>query len=474
MLKTNNEEISEFKVALVGRPNVGKSSLFNTLTETRDALVKNIPGVTRDFRAGRASWWGKEFDIVDTGGWTESQDIISQRIKSTLEERLKNFDLLLFICDIKEGLTSDDRNFFEVVRDSGVPFLVVLNKCDNLNAEEYDFYSLGVEKFIKISCEHKIGIDVLIDEVFSFLPEVTTTKEEEFEAQSEVEELVKKIEICTIGRPNVGKSSLVNKILNKEQQLVSPISGTTTDSLRFEGSRGEFNFGVYDTAGVRRKARLDGGLEGLMVLKGLETIEKSDFALIVLDGTEPPTRSEARLIEKCAELSKPFLLVINKWDIAPNQDEVDKNTYKEALIKEFHFLKTIEMVFISAKTGMGIDKLFSKLQFLKEKLSKRISTGELNRFFTKVIKMTPTPFYHNKQVKLYYITQTRQVPPSFLCYVNYPKGITPAYKRFLINRITEEWDLHGVPVRIFFMPKNGKSLEARSGAPRSSGFKEQR
>ncbi len=466
---------NDFKVALVGRPNVGKSSLFNTLTETRDALVKDMPGVTRDFRAGHAKWWGKEFDIVDTGGWTESQDIISQRIKATLESRLKNFNLLLFICDVREGLTSDDRNFFEVVRNSGIPFLVVLNKCDNRNAEEYEFYSLGVEKFSKISCEHKIGIDGLIDEIFMFLPEALEKEESlsfdenglEIEG-SDFEQVAKKLEICVIGRPNVGKSSLVNKILKKEQQLVSPISGTTTDSLRFEGNHGEFNFGVYDTAGVRRKARLDGGLEGLMVLKGLETIKKSDFALIVLDGTEPPTRSEARLIEKCSELSKPFLLVINKWDIAPEAEEVNKDNYKASLEKEFHFLKSVDMVFISAKTGMGIDKLFLKLQKLKDKLSKRISTGELNRFFTRVIKMTPTPFYHNKQVKLYYITQTRQVPPSFLCYVNYPKGITPAYRRFLINRITDEWDLHGVPVRIFFMPKNGKNLEARTGASRSS------
>lgn len=448
MQKKDNNEL--FSVALVGRPNVGKSSLFNVLCQKRLALVKDQPGVTRDLRRGVAKWWGKEFSVCDTGGWTNAEDTISKAIKSKLQEQLEDFDFLIFVCDVRQGLTSDDKNFFSIIRDTGKPFIVALNKCDSDAQTEYDFFGLGIDEFYKISCEHKIGISPVIEKIFEKVDDLSIELDDE-EAGSHLSE---NFPITVVGKPNVGKSSLVNKILKKEQQLVSPIAGTTTDTLSFDGVHNDFAFEIYDTAGIRRKARLDGELEGLTMLKAIETIDKAEFILIVLDGTDHPSKADAKLIERCSEQNKPFLIVVNKWDIRREVEFLNKDTYKKALIKEFHFLKSFEVAFVSALTGSGIDGLFEKLLMLREKMSKRIGTGELNRFFTRAIKMSPAPFYGNRQVKLYYITQTRQKTPSFLCFANHPKGVTPSYRRFLENRIRDEFDFHGVPVRVFFLPKD--------------------
>ncbi len=450
------DEEALFSVALVGRPNVGKSSLFNVLCQKKLALVKDQPGVTRDLRRGVAKWWGKEFSVCDTGGWTNAEDTISKAIRAKLQDQLKAFDFLIFVCDARQGLTADDKNFFSIIRESGKPYLVALNKCDSDAQDEVEFYGLGVDEFFKISCEHKIGIGPVIEEIFQHVKDLDIKLEDEEEGSH----LSQHFPITVVGKPNVGKSSLVNRILKKEQQLVSPMAGTTTDTLSFDGSYGDFSFEIYDTAGIRRKTKLDGELEGLTMLKALETIDKAEFVLLVLDGTDKPSKADAKLIERCSEQNKPFLIVANKWDLRKEVEELNKETFKKDLIKEFHFLRSFEVVFVSAKTSSGMDKLFEKLLMLKEKMGKRISTGELNRFFERAIKSTPAPFYHNKQVKLYYITQTRQKTPSFLCFANHPKGVTPAYRRFLENRIRDEFDFHGVPVRVFFLPKDSSKRGA--------------
>lgn len=448
MQKLDNKDL--FSVALVGRPNVGKSSLFNVLCKKRLALVKDQPGVTRDLRHGVAKWWGKEFSVVDTGGWTNAEDVISRAIREKLQTELSSFDFLIFVCDARLGLTSDDKNFFSLVRETGKPFLVALNKCDSDAQNDYEFYGLGVEKFFKISCEHKLGISDVVEEIFQHVKDIDVELDEE-DPESHIS---RDFPITVVGKPNVGKSSLVNRILKKEQQLVSSIAGTTTDTLSFEGQHKDMSFLIYDTAGIRRKSKLDGSLDGLTMIKALETIDEADFILVVLDGTEKPSRAEARLIERSSEQNKPFLIVVNKWDLSKEKEDWNKDTFKKDLIKEFHFLKSFEVAFVSALTGSGIDLLFEKIQMLKEKMGKRVSTGELNRFFDRAIKMTPAPFYNNKQVRLYYITQTKQKTPSFLCFANHPKGVTPAYRRFLENRIREEFDFNGVPVRVFFLPKD--------------------
>ncbi len=462
------DKTKDFNVAIVGRPNVGKSSLFNVLVKSRKALVKNQPGVTRDLRRDSTEWWGKSFNVADTGGWTDAEDKISSAIRKKLSTELINFDHLVFVCDIKMGLTSDDKNFFSLVRQSGVPFTLVLNKVDSGKEDDTEFYQLGSPLFYKVSCEHKIGIEDLVEDIIesktqwqveceSQLEHLKSIRLDNFE-DSEFENLEQEkneeFKITVIGRPNVGKSSLVNRILKREEQLVSDLSGTTTDALSFKAEHKNFEFSLFDTAGIRRHLKMDGGLEGLTALKAFETIERSNFILLVLDGTLKPSRAEARLIKRCNELSKPFLIVINKWDLTLNDKSINKETFKKSLEKEFHFLKSLETVYISALTGSGIDKLFTNLQILRDKLGVRIGTGELNRFFERVIKQAPTPFYNNRSVKLYYITQTKQSVPSFLCFANYPKGVTPSYRRFIENRIKENFDLQGVPVRVYFLPKD--------------------
>lgn len=450
--------VPSFTVALVGRPNVGKSSLFNVLTKKRSALVKNQPGVTRDLRFGTAEWWGETFRVVDTGGWTDNEDSISNAIRKKLSEVLTRFDHLVFLCDIKEGLTSDDKNLFSLVRSMGLSYTLVLNKDDSQNEDDYEFYQLGEEEYLKISCEHKIGVDVLVEKIIeekkAHAEEIGGAKNNEYDLDKVDAYSDEGLKITVVGRPNVGKSSLVNRILNKERQLVSDMAGTTTDSLMFKARRDGLNFSIYDTAGVRRHVKMDGELEGLTVLKSFETIEKANFVLLVLDGTETPSRAEARLISRCNDLAKPYLIVVNKWDLIEKGGAVNKDTFKKNLKNEFHFLKSLEVVFISAKTGSGVDRLFEDLTELREKLTKRIGTGELNRFFERVIKQAPAPFYNNKPVKLYYITQTKQRTPSFLCFANHPKGVTPSYRRFIVNRIRDEFDFSGVPVRVFFLPKD--------------------
>ena len=453
---------NDFKVAIVGRPNVGKSSLFNVLVKKRMALVKDQPGVTRDLRREPAEWWGESFTVVDTGGWTDSEDLISSAIREKLSKELINFDHLVFVSDAKMGLTSDDKNFFSLVRQSGVPFTLVINKMDSGREDETEFYQLGASDFFKISCEHKIGIEDVVEKIIEHKKEwashLERLEEQDDEALLEEE---KSFGITVIGRPNVGKSSLVNRILKREEQLVSNQAGTTTDPLSFEAQHNGFKFSLYDTAGIRRNLKMDGGLEGLTALKAFETIERSDFVLLVLDGTLKPSRAEARLISRCNDLSKPFLIVINKWDLTLDNKEINKDIFKKSLQKEFHFLKSLETVYVSALTGSGVDKLFDRLDQLRSKLGKRIGTGELNRFFERVIKAAPAPFYNNRSVKLYYITQTKQSVPSFLCFANYPKGVTPSYRRFIENRIRDNFDLGGIPVRVYFLPKDSNKRGVR-------------
>jgi len=445
---------NDFRVAIVGKPNVGKSSLFNVLVKKRMALVKDQPGVTRDLRREPAEWWGETFSLCDTGGWTDAQDTISNAIREKLSKELINFDHLIFMSDVKMGLTSDDKNFFGLVRQSGVPYTLVVNKADSGKEDETEFYQLGVSEFFKISCEHKIGIEDVVEKIIENKKD-WSKQVEELEEEVDLEE-DKEFKITVIGRPNVGKSSLVNRILKREEQLVSDMAGTTTDTLSHKAEHGDFKFSLYDTAGIRRNLKMDGGLEGLTALKSFETIEKSDFVLLVLDGTLKPSRAEARLISRCNDLSKPFLIVVNKWDLTTDVKEINKDIFKKSLQTEFHFLKSIEAVYVSALTGSGVNKLFDRLDYLRSKLGKKIGTGELNRFFERVVKQAPSPFYNNKPVKLYYITQTRQSVPSFLCFANHPKGVTPSYRRFIENRIRENFDLSGVPVRVYFLPKDTK------------------
>lgn len=435
------------KVAIVGRPNVGKSSLFNKLSRTRKAVVRNEPGVTRDILIEPAAWWGREFDIVDTGGLTEAKDDFSPLIWSQVTEILKSVDLLVLVMDGRSGLMPEDREVFRVAKESGKPTLVVVNKVDNTLDPEpvlLEFYEFG-ETLIPAAFESDFGIDNIVEWILSHLTESESSHREG-------------IRIALVGKPNVGKSSLCNRFLGMKRMLVSPIAGTTVDAVEESFEFENEAFILVDTAGMRKAARRKEGVERLSAVKSKGAIDRADIVLLVIDAVEGPTNQDARVMEYAMERHKAIFVVANKADLAKEEREAFKDWFRAAIEREFHFFPDVQMAFVSALTGFGINELLRKVSETHKKLHVRIPTSHLNKFFTEVIRQAPSPVWGTTDVKFYYLTQTHQVPPSFIAFANHPDGVTPAYRRFLSKRIQERWDLQGIPIRIFVMPsrKNKK------------------
>lgn len=443
---TTKVMISPFlKVALVGRPNVGKSSLFNYLTRTRDAVVKDEAGVTRDIKKGLADWWGHEFFVFDTGGVTDGKDTLFELVKQQVLKSLDSMDLIVFLMDGREGMTTDDQSLLQIIKRSGKPYKAVINKVDRMKDSEIvisDFYQLGIDDFIPISVEHQTGVEDLIDWV---------TSQRKEETDPVVEERVK---IAIVGKPNVGKSSLVNCIFGEQKQVVFDQPGTTVDFVDHDFDYNDQKYTLIDTAGLRRQSKREDGIEYLSAVKSYDAISRSDIMLLVVDATEGPTRQDAKLIEHLIENHKTVILVFNKSDLAKNEVDNYREILKERLQRELHFFEDIRFAFTSAVTGQGIRDLFQLIEKTWVDLNLKIPTAKLNKFFTDVIRQAPAPVFHNKDVKFYYLTQTKQKPPSFLAYCNFPDGVTPAYRRFLAKKIKEEWDIQGIPIRIFAMKRS--------------------
>lgn len=432
------------RVALVGRPNVGKSTLFNRLTRTRKAVVKDQRGVTRDIQIEPVEWWGKNFEVVDTGGLTEEKEGFSPYIRESVTDFLRFVDLVVFIVDGREGIVHEDRDAFRIVQATNKPYVVVVNKCDRtIEADNYltEFYELG-QDLIPAAFEQDFGIDVTVEWILSKLGDDVATQREGFR-------------LAILGKPNAGKSSLCNRLLREERMLVSPIAGTTVDAIEAEFSYGDHNYILVDTAGLRRAAKQKDGTEVLGGFKTREAVRKADLVLLVIDGTIGPAHQDARLIEMCLEHHKGIIVIANKTDLGRKQHDNFRDWFREKVDEEFRFFKDVPVVFTSAVTGHGIDDLFEKVEEVRQKLQIKISTSQLNKFFTEVIKKAPAPVYRTQNVKFYYLTQTQQKPPSFIAFANHPEGVTPSYRRFLIRKIQENWDLKGIPLRIFVMQKGG-------------------
>jgi GTPase len=431
------------RVALVGRPNVGKSTLFNRLTRSRRAVVKNEPGVTRDIIEEATEWWGKSFEVVDTGGLSEDRTGFTPLIRQQVIEYLHSVDLILFIVDGRTGIMPEDRDAFRIVKQSGKPFITIVNKCDRtLEAEQYliDFYEFG-ENLISASFEQDFGIDTSVEWVLSQLGEQESVEREGFR-------------VTIIGKPNAGKSSLTNRLLGENRVLVSEIAGTTVDAVETEFELGGNKYILIDTAGLRRAAKQRDGVEVLSGFKTRDAIHEADLVLLVIDGTVGPSNQDSRIIEYCLERHKAIIVVANKMDLGKEQHEDFRKWFRERVDFEFHFFTDIPVVFTSAKTGSGLEELFRKIEDIRSKLGIRITTSQLNKFFTEVIKQAPSPVFGTQNVKFYYLTQTQQKPPSFIAFANHPEGVTPAYRRFLVRKIQENWGLIGVPLRIFVMEKH--------------------
>lgn len=452
----NNEDIissdapelkSQGQVAIIGRPNVGKSTLFNIISNTRKAVVKDQPGVTRDIQVELAEWTNHYFDIMDTGGLTEGEGTFNKQIRAQVVATLKTVDLIVVVVDGRDGLHPEDKDVMKLVHEANKPYLIVANKLDGHIDEAVavaEFYELG-ENVIAASFERRRNVDEILEWIVKNLPSKEILHKEG-------------VTIAVIGKPNAGKSSLINRILGAERMIVSEVAGTTVDAIDIEIEYKGHQYTLIDTAGQRKQAKRKDDVEILSVYKSKQAVERADIVLLVVDANIGPTEQDAKMIEKVLEDHKGVILVANKCDVAQKEIPAFRQTFKEQVEKNFHFFKDIPVSFISAKTGQGVEELFDDVQKLWELLHTRISTSELNDFFTKVIRLAPSPVWQTRNVSFYYLTQTRQVPPSFIAFANAPEGVDNSYRRFLVNQIKANWNLKGIPIRIFVMKRGGRSL----------------
>ncbi|OFZ15985.1 MAG: ribosome biogenesis GTPase Der [Bdellovibrionales bacterium RBG_16_40_8] len=437
---------SSFRVAIIGRPNVGKSTLFNGLTRSRKAVVKNQPGVTRDIIVGRADWWGKTFEVLDTGGITAHNDQFSPLIYKQVLSILKYVDLLVVVMDARSGLLPEDRDIVRIAKESGRDFFIVVNKVDrdkDADLLKAEFYEFGMP-VLHAAFERSERVDEIVEKISEYIPE---------NLQAEVPA----IRLAIVGKPNVGKSSLCNYLVGEKRVLVSEIAGTTVDAIEMSFSFKNNNFILVDTAGLRRSAKRwsrGDGVEILSSYKSFEAIDHADMVFLVMDATHGPTEQDAKMAEYIFEKGKALIVVANKMDLLKDQQDEPRKWFRERLSREFHFAPNLPMVFTSAESGEGLTNLLEEALSLWQKLHFKVSTRELNDFFYNVIRQAPSPVYRTTNVKFYYCTQTGQLPPSFIAFANHPEGVTPSYRRFLIKRIQHQWGLEGVPVRVFVMKSN--------------------
>ncbi len=435
------------KIAIIGRPNVGKSTLFNQITGTRKAVVKDEPGVTRDVHRGKAEWLGVHFDIFDTAGVSEGGDKAwSVGIRNQALKALRDADKVLFVLDGKFGLNPEDKSLWQQIKIQKKPVLAIVNKIDEYEDEDVglsEFYELDLNNVMAASFEHKHGLDRILDWII--------------EGQERNTEVLDdgKIRIAIVGKPNAGKSTLVNSILGENRVVVSPVAGTTVDSVEVPFTKNNQEFILIDTAGLRRRARRNDHVELISAFKANESIAEANILLIVVDGLLGPSQQDARIVELALEHHRAVILVINKIDMAESKIPRFRDVSREKIRNQFHFFADIPVCFISAKTGRGVDPLFALVQKIWSQLNKKISTQEINDFFFNVIRQAPSPSFRGRDTKFYYITQTKQRPPSFMAFVNEPRGITKAYRRFLSTQIKKQYDLVGIPIRIY--PKKRRS-----------------
>lgn len=440
-------EVSQIvkKVAIIGRPNVGKSTLFNIMTNSRKSVVKNQPGVTRDIIIEACEVWGKHFDLIDTGGITEAHDTFSILIREQVLEFLDSVDLLLVVMDGRAGLLAEDREIFKIAKQTQKPFVIIVNKIDRQHDEDLlkaDFYDLG-EDMIGTSFETRRGLSDVLEWLHRNLPEQTQT----VEVGSR---------IALVGKPNVGKSSLINHILGQNRMIVSDIAGTTVDSVDtpflFHGKK----YTLVDTAGLRRSSKRDEDIEIISAFKSQEAIRRADIVLLVIDSMTGPTDQDARIMQAILEDHKAVIVVANKSDLGKVEIPEFRKTFKAQCESVFHFFSDVHIVFTSAKTGHGVEDMLEKVEWMAEKIQSRITTSELNDFFFEVIRKAPAPVFGNNNVKFYYLTQTFQRPPAFIAFANHPEGVDNSYRRFLTNNLKQRFDLQGVPLRIFVMKSKSK------------------
>lgn len=434
-------------VAVVGRPNVGKSTLFNKLTGSRMSIVDDTPGVTRDRIYGDCEWLDKKFLLVDTGGIEpDSNDVILSQMRAQAQIAVDTADVIIFVTNLRDGVVASDYEVAAMLQKSGKPIVLCVNKCDSIgevDPEFYEFYNLGLGDPVAVSAVHGHGTGDLLDEVVKFLP-----VQEEEDDDDEI------INVAVIGKPNVGKSSLVNKISGAQRAIVSDIAGTTRDSTDtlVENQYGKFNF--IDTAGLRRKSRVSDAIEKYSIIRARTAVERANVCVIMIDATEGFTEQDSKVAGIALEEGKACIIAVNKWD-AVEKDGNTMNEYRKKLENDFSFMSYAPIIFISAKTGQRLDRLYELIAFVHSQNSMHISTGKLNEVLADATARVQPPTDKGKRLKIYYMTQASTRPPTFVFFVNNSQLFHFSYQRYLENQLRDIFGLDGTPVR-FIIRERGE------------------
>lgn len=438
--------MSKPTIAIVGRPNVGKSTLFNRIVGGRMAIVEDKPGVTRDRLYGNGEWLNYEFHVIDTGGIEIGDEPLLAQMRAQAEIAVDESDVILFIVDGKTGVTDADEAVAHLLRRSKKHVVLGVNKLDNFKQREqmYEFYSLGLGEPYAISCAHGLGIGDLLDAVTEKFPYIETEDEEDGA-----------IRFALIGRPNVGKSSLVNTILGKERVIVSDIAGTTRDAIDTPFTRDGQNFVIVDTAGIRRRGRVYEKTEKYSVLRAQRSIEESDVVLVLINGEEGIIEQDKKIAGYAHDAGRAIVIVVNKWD-AVEKDGKTMDKFKKKIREQFQFIDYAPIVFLSALTGSRVDQILPVIQQVAENHSLRVQTSLLNDCIMDTVAMTPPPSDKGKRLKIYYTTQVAVRPPVFVLFVNDPELLHFSYVRHVENRIRETFGFVGTPIKILSRKKNEK------------------
>lgn len=443
-----------YTVAIVGRPNVGKSTLFNRLGKRWNSIVEDRPGITRDRLFTEAEICGHSFQIMDTGGLQEEAPTdVEKKMSEQAWRGIQESDLILFMMDGRTGITGMDREWIRKLRKLGKPTVFVVNKLDDptLDGNLQEFYAIGAEDLIAFSAEKQRNVSGLHEAILGKLGlEDLSSKVQEVEEEAEAEHDV--LSLAIVGRPNVGKSTLLNAMLNEERCIVDNNPGTTRDAIH---SYVEFSGKTYrfvDTAGVRKRAKTTERVEKFSVMQSLKAIDEADVVLLVMDGVVGPTEQDAHVAGYAHEKGKVIVILVNKWD--EGKDKFSREQFMHQMEYKMNFLTAYPVLFISAKTGKNLDKIFALIENIRTQFDRKISTAELNRAFEHIVEHHPLPIYKGQQLKMYYATQVHHRPPTFVVFCNYPKNVHFSYRRYLANAIREIFKYDDVPVRVIFKARS--------------------
>ena len=443
--------MSKPTVAIIGKPNVGKSTFFNYIVGSRISIVEDSPGVTRDRVYAETNWRGRTFTIVDTAGIEpESEDIIISQMREQAKIAVDIADVIIFLTDVKQGVTAVDKEIAIMLKKSQKPVVLVCNKADNMSKDKndiYEFYNLGIGEPYPVSAANALGIGDVLDAIYEKFPEKKDDENDE-----------DRIKVAVIGKPNVGKSSLINKILGENRTIVSSIAGTTRDAIdtKYENEHGKYV--LIDTAGIRRKSKITESIEKFSIMRTLLAIERSDVCLMLIDALEGVTEQDAKIAGEAHEAGKGIIIVVNKWD------EYEKETgtlekYKKEIYNKLSYLSYAPVIFISAKTGQRVDKLFDIINHVAEQNAMRIPTATLNQVINEAIAIVQPPTDKGKRLKIFYGTQASTKPPTFVIFVNNKELFHFSYERYLVNQIRKEFGLEGTPIRVIVREKLDKDIE---------------